>query len=74
MKKKNKNIESNSQGESKSIDDYIQLYTQIVRELSENLKNKTEMINNISNDKTEFYKALEFRNQCEELRNQRKLL
>ncbi len=31
--------------ESKSIDSYIQLYTQVIREVSENLKQKTNLLN-----------------------------
>ena len=33
------------QEDSKPVDSYIRLYTQVVREVSENLKQKTNMIN-----------------------------
>ena len=44
MKKKSKQAENKSEGDSKTLDDYVQLYTQIVREISENLKNKREIV------------------------------
>ncbi|MEE9377056.1 MAG: hypothetical protein V3V33_03375 [Candidatus Lokiarchaeia archaeon] len=73
MKKNDKNAENINKGESKSLDDYIQLYTQIVRELSEKLKNKKDMINDTLYHKTDLYKTLEFRKHFEHFRNQKKL-
>ena len=73
MKKNNRNIENNNKGESKSLDDYIQLYTQIVRELSENLKNKKEMVNKILYNETDLNKTSDIRKHFEHLRNQKKL-
>ena len=73
MKKNNKNTENINKGESKSLDDYIQLYTQIVRELSEKLKNKKDIISNVLFNDTDLNKTLEIRKHFEHLKNQRKL-
>ena len=73
MKEKNKNIKNNIPEESKTLDDYINLYTQIVRELSENLKKKSEIIQETIYTKTDLNKTLEIRKHFEHLKNQKKL-
>ncbi|MCK4781027.1 MAG: hypothetical protein KAT57_12585 [Candidatus Lokiarchaeota archaeon] len=73
MKRNNKNVENNNKEESKSLDYYIQLYTQIVREISENLKNKKDMINDVLYNETDLNKTLNIRKQFEHLRSHKKL-
>lgn len=73
MKKKNNNAENSSKEESKSLDDCIQLYTQIVRELSENLKEKSEIIQEALNNKTDLNKTLDYRRRFEHIKSHKKL-
>ncbi|MCK4480673.1 MAG: hypothetical protein KAV01_09110 [Candidatus Lokiarchaeota archaeon] len=73
MKKKNKQAENNTEGDSKTLDDYVQLYTQIVREISENLKNKREIVQKALNNETNLYKTLEFKKRLEHPKSDRKL-
>lgn len=73
MKKKNKPAENKSEGDSKTLDDYVQLYTQIVREISENLKNKREIVQKTLNNETDLYRTLEFKKRLEHLKSDRKL-
>lgn len=73
MKEKNKNTKNNIPEESKILDDYINLYTQIVRELSENLKKKSEIIQETIYTKTDLNKTLDYRRRLEHLKNQKKL-
>ena len=73
MKKKRKHAENKSEGHSKTLDDYVQLYTQIVREISENLKNKREIVQKTLNNETNLYKTLEFKKRLEHLKSDRKL-
>ncbi|NVM37173.1 MAG: hypothetical protein HWN81_16360 [Candidatus Lokiarchaeota archaeon] len=72
--KKKINAENSSKEESKSLDDNIQLYTHIVREISENLKNRKDMINKILYNETDLDKTVDIRKHFEHLRNQKKLL
>jgi len=73
MKKKNKHAEINIEGDSKTLDDYVQLYTQIVREISENLKNKREIVQKALYNETDLYRTLEFKKHLEHLKSDRKL-
>jgi len=73
MKKNNENPVNNNKEESKSLDYYVQLYTQIVRELSENLKTKKDMINDVLYNETDLNKTLNIKKHFEHLRNNRKL-
>ena len=73
MKKKSKHTENKSERNSKTLDDYVQLYTQVVREISENLKNKREIVQKTLNNETDLYKTLEFKRRLEHLKGDRKL-
>ena len=73
MKKKSKHTENKSERNSKTLDDYVQLYTQVVREISENLKNKREIVQKTLNHEKDLYRTLEFKKRLEHLKSDRKL-
>jgi len=71
MRKQNENIENKDKNESTPKDDYIQLYTQMVRELNENLKNRKELGEDVLSKKIDLYKTLHSKKRIEHHRNQK---
>ncbi|MFX1400325.1 MAG: hypothetical protein ACFE8V_03650 [Promethearchaeota archaeon] len=74
MRKQNENVEDINKNESTQIDDYIQLYTQIVREFNEDLKNRKELGEDVVSKKIDLYNTLNSKKRIEIQKEQKKLL
>ncbi|MFX1401892.1 MAG: hypothetical protein ACFE8V_11695 [Promethearchaeota archaeon] len=74
MRKQNENIEDKDKKESPPVNDYIQLYAQIVRELNKDLINRKESGEDVLCKKIDLYKTLSTKKRIEPQKDQKKLL